>query len=333
MPPAPNVPFDRPALGIPMVVVGLFLFALQDVVIKGFSDRYSVLQLVFVRGLVAMIPILIAVVVTSGWRGVVAYKPRLLVVKGMLGFLSYMGYYLALAAMPLVEVVAIVFMAPIFVTVLSAVFLKESVGFRRWIAVFVGFMAVLIVVGPSGRIAHLATILAVLSALTYACSTFITRFIGPHDRPWTITLYSMGVFLIGSSIASIFVLSFGSAVVTDDASLQFLLRPWVVPEPLDCLLMVFLGVNAAAGFYCLINAYWVAPASVVAPFEYTYIIWAVLFGYLFWSEIPEPTTILGVALLIASSAYIFHWELRRQTVQPTGEATLRKNYAYNASND
>ena len=251
---SPNVPFDRPAMGIPMVVVGLFLFALQDVVIKGFSDRYSVLQLVFVRGLVAMIPILIAVIVTSGWRGIVAYKPRLLIVKGLLGFLSYMGYYLALAAIPLVEVVAIVFMAPIFVTVLSAVFLKESVGFRRWIAVFVGFMAVLIVVGPSGRITHLATILAVLSALTYACSTFITRFIGPDDRPWTITLYSMGTFLIGSSIASVFVFAFGSAVVTEDASLQFLLRPWVVPESLDGLLMVFLGVNAAAGFYCLINA-------------------------------------------------------------------------------
>lgn len=328
---APNVPFDRPAIGIPMVVMGLFLFALQDVVIKGFSDRYSVLQLVFVRGVVAMVPILIAVVVTSGWRGVIAYKPRLLVVKGLLGFLSYLGYYLALAAMPLAEVVAIVFMAPIFVTVLSAIFLKESVGFRRWVAVFVGFMAVLIVIGPSDRIAHLATILAVLSALTYACSTFITRFIGPDDRPWTITLYSMGAFLIGSSIASVFVFSFGGAFLTDDASLQFLLRPWVVPEPLDCLLMVFLGVNAAAGFYCLISAYWVAPASVVAPFEYTYIIWAVLFGYLFWSEIPEPTTIIGVALLIASNAYIFRWELRRQTVQSTGRAPLRETYAHNAN--
>ena len=72
---------------------------------------------------------------------------------------------------------------------------------------------------------------------------------------------------------------------------------------------------------------WVAPASVVAPFEYTYIIWAVLFGYLFWSEIPEPTTILGVALLIASSAYIFHWELRRQAARPTVGTPLRNNYA------
>ena len=313
-----------------MVVVGLFLFALQDVIIKGFSDRYSVLQVVFVRGLVAIIPILIAIVVTTGWRGVIAYRPRLLILKGLLGFISYMGYYLALAAMPLAEVVAIVFMAPIIVTVLSAIVLKEDVGFRRWVAVCVGFMAVLIVVGPSGRIAHLATILALLSALTYACSTFITRFIGPDDRPWTITLYSMCAFLVGSGIASVFVLAFASTVVTQDASLQFLLRPWVVPEALDCLLMVFLGLNAAAGFYCLINAYWVAPASVVAPFEYTYIIWAVLFGYLVWSEIPEPTTLIGVSLLIASSWYIFRWELKRRAAEPAAGPTVGKNYAYNA---
>ena len=328
---SPNAPFDRPTMGISMVVVGLFLFALQDVVIKGFSDRYSVLQIVFVRGLVAIIPILVAIVVTSGWRGVVAYRPRLLILKGLLGFVSYMGYYLAIAAMPLAEVVTIVFMAPIIVTVLSAIVLKEDVGFRRWVAVCVGFMAVLIVVGPSGRIAHLATMLAILSSLTYACSTFITRFIGPDDRPWTITLYSMCAFLIGSGVASVIVFTFASAVETQDASLQFLLRPWVVPEPLDGLLMVFLGVNAAAGFYCLINAYWVAPASVVAPFEYTYIIWAVLFGYLVWSEIPESTTLIGVTLLIASSAYIFRWELRRPATEPTAGFPVGKTYAYEPS--
>ena len=316
-----------------MVVGGLFLFALQDVVIKEFSDRYSVLQLVFVRGLVAMIPILVAVVVTSGWRGVVAYKPGLLTTKGLLGFLSYMGYYLALAAMPLAEVVAIVFTAPIFVTVLSAMILKENVGFRRWAAVMVGFAGVLIVVGPSGRVAHLATMLAVLAALCYACSTFLTRFIGPNDRPWTITLYSMAAFLMGSGVASLLVLWLGSDFVTDNASLEFLLRPWIVPGPLDALLMVFLGVNAAVGFYCLIKAYWSAPASVVAPFEYTYIIWAVLFGYLAWSEIPELTTVVGVTLLIASSLYIFRWELRRKSVETTARTSLRENYVYIAPNE
>ena len=151
---------------------------------------------------------------------------------------------------------------------------------------------------------------ALLGAFLYACSILITRFIGPNDRPWTITLYTMLAFLIGSSIASVLVFSFGGTVVTEDPSLQFLLRPWVVPEIEDCLLMVFLGVNAAVGFYCLIKAYWVSPASVVAPFEYTYIIWAVLFGYLIWSEIPRATVVFGVAVLIACSFYIFRRELQ-----------------------
>ena len=312
MVPAPTSPTDRPVAGISLCVFGLFLFSLQDVIIKSFSDTYSVLQIVFTRGLVAMVPILIAVVVTSGWRGTVAYKPRLLLLKGSLGFFSYLTYYMAIAALPLAEVVIIVFSAPIFVTVLSAMLLKEPVGVTHWSAVLVGFLAIVIVVGPSGDFGHLATLLALLAAFTYACSILITRFIGPNDRPWTITLYSMLAFLIGSSIAGVLVFSFGSALVTDNPSLQFLLRPWVVPKLEDCLLMVFLGVNAAVGFYCLIKAYWVSPASTVAPFEYTYIIWAVLFGYLIWSEIPRATTFFGVVLLITSSFYIFRRELEQR---------------------
>ena len=310
MVPAPSSPTDRPVAGISLCVFGLFLFSLQDVIIKSFSDTYSVLQIVFIRGVVAMVPILIAVVLTSGWRGMLAYKPRLLLLKGFLGFLCYLTYYMAMAALPLAEVVTIVFSAPIFVTVLSAILLRERVGVRRWSAVFVGFLVIVIVVGPSGDFGHLATLLALLAAFTYACSILITRFIGPNDRPWTITLYSMLAFLIGSSIASVLVFSFGETLVTENPSLQFLLRPWVVPEIEDCLLMVFLGVNAAVGFYCLIKAYWVSPASVVAPFEYTYIIWAVLFGYLIWSEIPRATIVFGVALLIACSFYIFRRELQ-----------------------
>jgi len=310
MVPNPGMPTDRPVTGIALCVFGLFLFSLQDVIIKSFSDTYSVLQIVFTRGVVAMVPILIAVVVTSGWRGVLACKPRLLLLKGFLGFVSYLLYYLAIAALPWVEVVTIVFSAPIFVTVLSAILLKEPVGVRRWSAVLVGFLAIVIVVGPSGDFGHLATLLALLAAFTYACSILITRIIGPNDPPWTITLYSMLAFLIGSTIASALVFAFGGLFITENPSLQFLLRPWVVPGFVDCLLMLFLGVNAAVGFYCLVKAYWISPASVVAPFEYTYIIWAVLFGYLIWSEIPRATSVVGVALLIACSIYIFRRELQ-----------------------
>ncbi len=305
----PRSPSDRPVTGISLCVFGLFLFSLQDIIIKSFSDTYSVLQIVFIRCIVAMVPILIAIALTSGRRGLLAHKPKLLLLKGFSGFLSYLAYYMAMAALPLAEVVTIVFAAPVFVTVLSSILLKEQVGARRWTAVFVGFLAIIIMVGPQGDFVHLATLLALLAALCYACSILITRLIGPHDRPLTVTLYTTLTFLIGSGIASVLAFSIGAAVGTENPSLQFLLRPWVVPAIGDCLLMVFLGVNAAAGFYCLIKAYWVAPASTVAPFEFTYILWAVMFGYLIWHEVPRQATFPGVVLLIASSFYIFRREL------------------------
>lgn len=305
---------NRPTAGIAMIILGLFLFSLQDVVIKSFSDRYSVLQIVFVRGIVALVFLFIAVIVTSGPRGLVAYNPRLLLLRGLFGFLSYLGYYLAIAALPLAEVVTIVFAAPIFIAVLSVLLLKEKVGPRRWSAVIVGFVGVSIVVGRTGNIGNLAAILAVLAALTYAGQTIITRYAASYDRPWTMSLYSMVVFLVGSALASLMIASFGPVIATDHPSLQFLLRPWVVPAATDLMLMVFLGVNAAVGFYCLTKAYWIAPVSVIAPFEYTYIIWAVLFGFLIWSEVPAVTTFIGLALLIGSSLYILRRELRARNI-------------------
>ncbi len=305
-----NLPPARPAAGIALCMSGLFLVSLQDIIIKYFSDTYSVLQIVFIRSLVALVPILIAVRLTDGWRGIRTYKPRLLLFRGALGFLCYLAYYMAIAGLPLVEVVTIVFSAPIIVTVLSAILLKEPVGARRWSALVVGFLAVVIVVGPSGDFRHLATLLALLAAFAYACSIVVTRFIGADEHPWTITLYSMLTFFIGSCIASVLVFSFGAALATENPSLRFLLRPWVMPRAADCLLMAFLGLNASLSFYCLIKAYWVSPASVVAPFEYTYIIWAVVFGYLIWAEVPQATSVFGMALLITCGFYILHRELQ-----------------------
>ena len=311
MSPATPPPTDRPAAGISLCVTGLFLFSLQDIVIKSFSDTYSVLQIVFTRGVVAVVPIAVIVLLTSGRRGMRTDQPRLLLIRGFLGFIAYLTYYMAIAAMPLVEVVIITFSAPIMVTVLSAVVLKEPVGARRWSALVVGFLAIILVVGPSGDFKHLATFFALLAAFAYACSLLLTRVIRADQLPWTITLYSSCAFIIGSSIAGALVIALGAtALPTDSPSMQFLLRPWVVPPLKDCLLMAFLGVNFALAFYCQIKAYRVSPASVVAPFEYTYIIWAVVFGYLIWNETPRATSVAGVALLIACGVYIFRRELQ-----------------------
>ncbi len=323
MPGDDQIQRNRPAAGAAIIVFGLFMFSFQDVIIKGFSDRYSVLEIVFIRCLVALIPTVIAVLWVTGRRGFVAYEPRLLLLRGLFGFLSYLGYYLAIAALPLAEVVTIVFSAPIFITVLSVVLLKEKVGARRWSAVMVGFLGVIVVVGPRGQIADLAVILALLTALTYALMSIVTRYVSGSDTPWTMSLYSVVVFILGSVVASILVAVIGPAFNPQDPSLQFLLRPWVIPATADLLLLIFIGLNWAVGSYCLAKAYSVAPVSVVAPFEYTYIVWAVLFGYLIWSEVPAATTLMGLALLIGSSLYILHRELRTRDASTEVELVPR----------
>lgn len=306
--------------GIALCVFGLFLFAVQDIAIKWLSGDYSVLQIVFIRGAVAVPLVFLAAALIGHRLKIRSARPGLLITRGALGFLSYLAYYMALAALPLVDVVTIVFAAPVLVTVMSAVVLKEAVGARRWTALAVGFFAIVIVVGPSGDFRHLATVLALLAAFTYACQNLLTRVIGASEEPWTVILYAMFAFIAGSVTASVLVALFAPALLAgpvaatvDDAALQFLLRPWVWPPPGDGLLMLFLGFNTALAFYCMARAYRETPVSVVAPFEYTYILWAVLFGYLIWGETPRVATLAGVALLIGSGFYIFRRELKLST--------------------
>lgn len=306
---------DRPLIGISAVVAGLFLFSLQDVVIKYFSSEHSVLQIVIIRGISAVLVVGCVLLCLHGVRGFIVRYPVVIFSKGLLGFLSYLVYYMAIASLPLAEVVAITFSAPIMVTVLSSVMLSEPIGIRRWCAVLAGFIAVLIIVGPGGKMANIAVSFAALAAFSYALSSVIARCIGPDDKPWTVTFYFTVAHLLGGVIVSIFMLAWGPLIEFDHPSVEFLTRPWSMGNATAVLTMIALGINAALGFYFLNKAYLSTPASTVAPFEYSYILWAILFGYLFWGEIPQFSTLLGVLLLIGSNLYIIHREIinkRRQ---------------------
>ena len=300
---------DRPIVGISAVVAGLFLFSLQDVVIKFFSSEYSVLQIVIIRGLVAVVVVGMVVMALLGSDGFRIRQPSLIIVKGLLAFLSYLAYYMAIASLPLADVVAITFSAPIMVTVMSALLLKEYVGSRRWFAVIVGFTGVLFIVGPGGKIANIAVSFAAIAALTYALSSVIARFLGPDDKPWTVTFYFTVAHFVGGVIVSLLVIPVSAEIGSEHPSLAFLTRPWSTDNNADLLIMAALGVNAALGFYFLNKAYLSAPASKIAPFEYTYIMWAVFFGYVFWSELPAYNVVIGIVLLVGSNLYILHREI------------------------
>ncbi|HKJ53955.1 MAG TPA: DMT family transporter [Gammaproteobacteria bacterium] len=291
-----------------ILVFGLFLFSIQDVIIKHFSGHYSVLQIVFVRGLVAIG--LMLTLFRWSREGVPFFsrRPGLMLARGLLGFSSYTTFYLAVAAMPLAEVVSITFTMPLIVTAMSALLLGEKVGLRRWSAVLAGFVGVLIILSPSGEFNPLAVGFAFCAALTYASQTILTRFLGAHDHPMTIAFNAILIFTVASGLISL-VLA-GGLIAVDSAhpSLAFFGRDWQMPDGVDIGLMIAIGFIAAIGFYCLSKAYCSSEASAIAPFEFTYILWAVCFGYLFWQEVPGPTTLAGVAILVSSSLYIWYRE-------------------------
>ena len=291
-----------------ILVFGLFLFSIQDVIIKHFSGHFSVLQIVFTRGLIAICLMLLFIRLTGDSVPLLSKRPGLMVARGLLGFASYTTFYLAVAAMPLAEVVSITFTMPLIVTAMSALLLGEKVGLRRWSAVVVGFVGVVIILSPSGEFNTLAVVLAFAAAVTYASQTVLTRFLGAHDHPMTIAFNAIVIFTVASGLISLLLAGGLLTVESEHPSLAFFGREWQMPGGIDFVLMIAIGFIAAIGFYCLSRAYCSSEASAIAPFEFTYILWAVAFGYLFWHEVPGPTTIVGVAILISSSLYIWYRE-------------------------
>jgi S-adenosylmethionine uptake transporter len=306
---------DRPLHGIGFIVVGASVFPVQDVLIKGLSGAYPVLQIVFVRSLVSLGLFAFLIWREHDSATLPIQQPWLHAIRGSLGLLSFTSYYMAIAALPLATVTAVAFAAPLFLTALSALVLREPVDRRRWWAVVVGFLGVLVVLRPGAATFEPAALLAVLSALCYAISQTITRHLGRTDSGATIVLTSTMVAVVVAAATGLIAgtADHGAGM---HPSLAFLVRGWALPPWSALGRMALCGLISGVGMYCLTQAYRVAPASTVAPFEYIMIGWAVLWGYVFWGDVPGPATVIGVVTTIGASVYVLHHQARAQREQP-----------------
>jgi drug/metabolite transporter (DMT)-like permease len=298
---------DERIKGILCLCAGIAVFSIQDVVIKLVSGEYPVHEALIIRSLTALPLLLLLVAFDGGLVTLNSRRPWLLIGRGALNFTAYTAYYLGLAALPIATCVALFFTAPLFITLLSVAALGERVGPRRWTAVVVGFLGVVVMVRPGSDIFEWASLLPVAAALAYGSSQIIARRVGGTERAGTMTFYSNAMFLVGGSIMAL-ILGPGNFASEEHKSLAFLLRGWSVPTPTDFLLLVSCGVVAAAGLALLTQAYRVAQANVVAPFEYTALVWGVLYGWLVWNELPEPWTWAGIAIIVAAGIYVLYRE-------------------------
>lgn len=293
---------NRAALGVAYLCLGVLIFSLQDAIIKAVSGDYPLTQVVSTRCIVSA-PILLAMVhFDSGIRSIFSKDFWPLAARAFLLLLAYTSYYMAFPALPLADAVALYFTVPLFAMALAVPLLGERIGWRRITAVVVGFAGVIVMLRPGQGLFEPAALLSLFSAATYALSMLMARKLGTGTTAPVMAFYQNGVYLLGAMAIAAFLAASGIREASHP-SLNFLVRSWVWPTTRDFLLIASCGVIAAIGMTLLTHAYRIAKASVVTSFEYTGMLWAPLWGFLFFSEIPHFTTLAGAGLIIAAGLF------------------------------
>ena len=267
------------------MIAAAALLTLNDATSKWLMETYTVWQVLSVRQLFSLLLIVLYIHFAAGWS-VITVSNRLGMVLRSLFFVATTGTILvSFSLLPLVLVTAIAFSSPLFVVVFSHLFTDETVGLRRWLAVFAGFVGVLMIVRPGASGFELVLILPVLAALFAGCRDVITRGLSRTDTSLSILLWSnLAVVICALAVTTVQ----GWQSITDTAA----------------LLLLFNGALNACAHFLIIEALRLGEASLVSPFRYSGLIWATILGLVIWGELPDSWTLAGAAILVASGVYI-----------------------------
>jgi len=303
-------PENRAGLAIGCILLGILGISVNDMLIKQLSGGYPLHEIVFVRSGIGIIFGLMLVRLEGGLHLLRTDQGWLHLLRGLMLVTSNMTYFLALAALPLADVTALFFVAPLFITLLSIPLLGEKVGVLRLGAVAFGFIGVVIMqrpwaAGETLEVSRLVLALPVLAALTYAVNQIMTRKLGVRAKASVLSVYIQATFL-AVSVAFYLVAGDGRFVEpSSSVSAQFLLRAWVVPAQGDLWVFAALGLNAAVIGYCLSAAYRMASAATVAPFEYVGLPLAVFWGFVIFDTLPGVEVWIGILMILGAGLFVF----------------------------
>jgi drug/metabolite transporter (DMT)-like permease len=289
----------HPLRGILYLCGGAFAFSLHDIAVKLLSSEYPLSEVMFFRSLAAT-PLMLALVhFDAGLGALLGQKSGLLFLRALLLLTGYLCFYLAFAALPFTDAVALYSTVPLIIAGLAGPFLGEKVGLLRWLAIFGGFIGVLIMLQPGSGVFEPAGLLILLCALLYSIGMIMARAMGATVPGSVMAAYTTLIFLFAALVLWL-VFSLLDLGPMSHPSLDFLVRPWSLPSLGDFLIMSSCGITAAAGVTGLTFAYRETEANLVASFEYTALIWAAFWGYMVWSEIPKVSSLAGAALIVGA---------------------------------
>ena len=293
--------------GIASILIGVLGFSGHDVIMKWISGSYPLHEVILVRSLVGILVTLVILRFDGGLAALKSSRPGLHLMRGLLVVASNTSFYLGLAALPLSEVTALWYVAPLMISALSVPLLGEKVGPLRSFAIVAGLAGVVLVMRPGAAAFDPAALLPVLAALFYALMQMITRRLGVTDRASTMAFYIHILFVVVSLTIG-FSVGDGRFAGTGHASLDFLLRGWVWPDRGDALLMLATGAIAGVSGFAITQAYRLAEAGVVAPFEYAALPASLMWGSLVFGYLPDAMAVAGIVLIAGSGLFVFYRE-------------------------
>jgi len=281
-------PTQNIRLGIVLMVAGVFMFASGEVLVKRLTADYHVVQIVWARYLFHAVLFLMIFSGTGIRRQIATTRPVLQFTRSVLLLAATGCFFTALKFLPLADAVAINFVAPLLVTAFSIPILGERVGLHRWSAILVGFIGVLVIIRPGMESMHWAAVLPLGTALCYSLYQILTRIASRTEDARTSLFWTSAVgALLTSAVVPFF---------------------WQAPDLAGWAQMAGTGLIFGFGHYLLITGFGMAPASIMAPFNYTQIIWAAAFGLIFFDQFPDAPAITGALVVIASGLYVWRRE-------------------------
>ena len=279
------------------MVVSVSCFAVMDICIK-WLNYYPIGEVFFARFAVGLIPIFFIIPRDKIFSFYKTSRPGLHTFRAISGTLAIIALFFGLRKLPLADVISLTFGGPIFVTIASILFLSEKVGVKRWSAVFIGFAGMILIVQPAFVDLNFYYLSPIIFCIFFACVAISVRALSRTEPNYRIAFY----FTFLCTLLGLATLPFG----------------WVMPTKIDMLILVIMGICGSIGNLLLTQSYRMVEASLVTPVKYLSLVFALIFGYLLWNEVPKTLTLLGSALVIISSLIIFIREtkLKKLIINP-----------------
>ena len=283
------------------------VFSVQDTLVRILSSEVSILQIMFLRSVVGVsilflylkfrkIPIIFS-----------SQYPVLTIIRAILFMFAFLFYYIGLAYLPFAVTTALFFTTPFFITILSKIFLKEKIGIIRLLTIIFGFIGVVIIANPTFDSFNIFMIFPILCAFGYSASMIIIKMTSEKDSVYSQTFHVYLATLLFAPLVTYLGSTFGSSIEGNKV-LNFVFRSWELNLHTQYFLIIVVGVCVVAGFLLIFNAYRVGKPFVIAPFEYTILLWSIFYGWLIWDESVTVRSWIGMAMIVAAGIYLFSRE-------------------------